>query len=212
MTQINMLELVKSTVRTEIIPHCNMDNFTVLNIGTLTGWYSYDLLSKHMLVGKKGVDYYREAHLSSWNAWIHTLGMPFSMYGMLFWIPALFNLGVTKSQNIIWFLYYMYGGHYLRINKKHAAIYYLLYFYVTKRASAQYKLGVSEYLRNTTLQRYHPTIRNYLVTKGLSITTTGLFFQEIIGHWLSTDIGSRFEAVPNAILYAIYFSASHMSP
>ena len=36
--------------------------------------------------------------------------------------------------------------------------------------------------------------------------------EEIIGHWLSTDIGSRFEAVPNAILYAIYFSASHMSP
>jgi hypothetical protein len=165
-----------------------------------------------MLVGKKGVAYYSEAHLSKWNAWIHTLGMPLSMYGMLFWIPALFNLNVSRSQKMIWFLYYMYGGHYLRINKKHAATYYLLYFYVTMYASMQYKLNAAEYLKSKSMQQYYSSIRNFLVTKGIAITTGGLLFQETVGHWLSTDMDSRFEAIPNAILYAIYFSASHMSP
>ncbi len=71
------------------------------------GYKSYDLLSDHMLVGKKAIDYYAEAHLTEWNAFTHTLLMPTTMYGMLLWIPALFNLSpkLAKNDNSVIFLW-----------------------------------------------------------------------------------------------------------
>ena len=41
--------------------------------------------------GEAGLDYYGEVHLSSWNSWVHTIGMPFTFYGISCWVPPLFN-------------------------------------------------------------------------------------------------------------------------
>ena len=48
-----------------------------------------------------------------------------------------------------------------------------------------------------------------MLTNGLMISGVGLGLQEVIGHWWGGDIASRPEGVPNAILYAMYFCATH---
>ena len=45
---------------------------------------------------------------------------------------------------------------------------------------------------------------------GFSISFIALVFQEIAGHYYGGDDPSRLEAIPNAIIYAMYFSFSHM--
>ena len=50
----------------------------------------------------------------------------------------------------------------------------------------------------------------FLFRKGLKIMTIALIFQEIFGHYLGGDPPSRMEAIPNAILYAMYYSVSHL--
>jgi hypothetical protein len=42
------------------------------------------------------------------------------------------------------------------------------------------------------------------------IAVIALTLQEVLGHWLSGDPQSRVEAIPNAILYAMYYSVSHI--
>jgi len=206
----HIVKYIGNYVKQDIIPYCTLGQFLLLNMGTLTGWYSYDILSNFMLVGEEGVYYYSEAHVSSWNAWIHTIGMPMSIYGMLFWIPAVLNLNGYNAKKFIWFIYYMYGGHYIRLNKLGALLYYLMYIYTVKRASNQYGLDIIDYNNNLILNTYYKSSREYLIKKGLYISCLGLLFQEIFGHWISEDITSRPEAIPNAILYAIYFSATHI--
>ena len=64
----------------------------------------------------------------------------------------------------------------------------------------------------TSIYYYIPLYlsRNQLgFKKGILISTTALTIQELFGHWLSGDDPSRLEAIPNAIIYAIYFSVSH---
>lgn len=170
-----------------------IDNFIFL-LSKLLGYKSYDFLSKFMLVGEKGIEYYREAHLTKWNSFIHTLFMPFSMYGMLLWIPALLKLNRKFARILILSIYFFYGGHYLRINKLNTLIYYLQYYYTIKWA-------LKKWQDNTNKMK--------LLTDGLIITGTGLSLQEILGHWFGGDIPSRFEAIPNAILYSMYFASSH---
>lgn len=169
-----------------------IDTFTIL-ISSLLGYKSYDLLSKFMLVGDKAIKYYAEAHLSTWNSWIHTLGMPISMYGMLLWIPALLRLGPKGARKLILFLYFFYGGHYVRVNMLGALLYFINYYLTVKYA----------------LKKWKSVSNSKLLTNGLIISTVGLGFQEIFGHWCGGDIASRPEAVPNAMLYAMYFSATH---
>ena len=50
-----------------------------------------------------------------------------------------------------------------------------------------------------------------MLQEGLGYAAGGLLFQEAIGHKCGGDIPSRSEGVPNAILYALYFSVVHMS-
>jgi hypothetical protein len=167
----------------------------VISIGlpTIAGMKSYDVLKDiGFLVGEKGVEYYAEAHLSKWNAWIHTTCMPFTIYGMLFWISALLRLKRRNAKKFNWFLYLLYGGHYLRVNAKVSLVYYLMYYYVVVVANRRYRGS-----------------RLGLFKKGMGITTLFLLIQEVFGHWIGGDIASRPEGVANAIIYAIYFSAGH---
>ena len=109
-----------------------------VSAGFALGSVSKDVLSKFMYVGQKGVSYYGEAHLSPWNAWIHTLVMPFSIYGMLLWIPALLRLNPKNARKLIWFLYYLWGGHYYEINKLGALMYFCMYWYTVNQATKNY--------------------------------------------------------------------------
>ena len=55
----------------------------------LTGTYLVTpFLDMFMLTGVEGVDYYAEVHLSKWNCWIHTFGMPFTFYGISCWVSG----------------------------------------------------------------------------------------------------------------------------
>ena len=172
-----------------------IDTLTVL-VSSILGYKSYDLLSKFMLVGDKAINYYAEAHLSKWNSWIHTLGMPFSMYGMLLWIPALLNLNPAKAKLFIVGIYFFYGGHYIRISKLGALLYFLQYYLTIKFA-----------LKKWNSPKKPSNLK--LLTNGLIISSTSLCCQEFFGHWLGGDIASRPKAVPNAMIYAMYFSATH---
>ena len=49
-----------------------------------------------------------------------------------------------------------------------------------------------------------------ILKTGLIVSSSALIFQELIGHWVGGDIPSRVEAIPNAILYAKYFSLHHL--
>lgn len=81
-----------------------------LSISCILGLVSHHVLHVlSMKTGLEGVNYYAEVHQSKWNSYIHTLGMPFTIYGMLLWIPALCGLHLltfktpTLVKNIIRF-------------------------------------------------------------------------------------------------------------
>lgn len=242
--------------------YCIKNNLNFLNcpykldvlLGTSMGLMSYDYLSNYMLVGIPGVNYYAEAHLTLWNSYVHTVFMPFTTYGMLLWIPALFNLNHKNGVRLMWILYNIYGGHYLKVNIQGALMYYFIYYNVVRYASKFYvethlhyqndehntETECNSFYDNYTaivnnnnnnnhnntpntnqcclLGRVYINLRNicksspniYLFGKGFFIATTALAIQEVFGHHLGGDIPSRVEAIPNAILYAIYFSTGHI--
>ena len=83
--------------------------------------------------------------------------------------------------------------HYLLINPFIGALTSILYYYPLFYAKLDYKNKVM-----------------YPFTSGLFISTIALTIQEVFGHWLSGDPLSRIEGVPNAILYSMYYSVSHL--
>jgi len=145
-------------------------------------------------VGKEGYEYYGEVHKSKFNCYMHTLGMPFTIYGITQWLPALFLLSPKHCVQFIRNLFFMYLTHYLSIDYKVAALYSLIYAPVAILSSMHHYYGRTE-------QR---------IFRGLFISIAALVFQEGIGHWWGGDDPSRLEAVPNAILYAKFFSLHHL--
>lgn len=170
------------------------------------GYLSYDVLSYVMIVGEDGIAYYAEAHLSPLNAWIHTIVMPFSMYGMLIWISAFFNLNPYNAEKLIWALYCFYGGHYYRVNKLGALFYYGIYYYSVRKAIVDY---TDNYIPISRCKEHQQFNQVHLLMKGLLISFFGLLIQEIFGHKMGGDIASRPEGILNAIVYAMYFSSNH---
>ena len=57
---------------------------------------------------------------------------------------------------------------------------------------------------------YNEKRRYRMLIKGFLISFSALSFQEYFGHYLGGDIASRGESVPNAIMYAMYFSVYHI--
>ena len=220
---LDMSEEIK--LNTKITPNTTDLCKTVANnrlpiLSTLLGIASHNYLNKYMKTGIDGVEYYGEAHLTRWNAWMHTIGMPFTIYGMVLWIPALLRLNPTMAHRLMFSLYYIYGGHYLRINLFIATVYYFFYYFPTLLGSRDYSLTYSgaidaikkksDDIETTTLVKRKNTTLNSLLIRGLGISTAALLFQEIAGHWWGGDMLSRWEAIPNAIVYAKYFSLHHL--
>ena len=138
----------------------------------------------------KGVEYYAEVHTTKQNVITHVVGMPFTIYGILLWIPTL--LWWWTAWKIQLGLYLLYLGHYIRIDFQNS-----LYFTIM-------------YIPSLILSMTNYTSGLYGFLKGFSISTASLVFQEYVGHYLGNDPPSRLEAIPNAIVYAIYFSADSL--
>lgn len=172
-------------------------SYTPYIVSTLLGYYSYDLLKPYIHVGQSGVDYYAEAHLSTWNARIHTMGMPFTIFGILQWIPTLLGLNYHQSKMLAYNLYTLYAGHYFRLDKRVFLMYLLFYYFPLQFSINAYRT-------------YDPsTLRWWLFKRGFLIAFIALGFQEGVGHYIGGDIASRPEGVLNAIVYAMYFSVGH---
>ena len=132
------------------------------------------------------VNYYEEIHTSSLNKCIHGLFMPLTVYGILLWFPALFNLNILNASILRIWVYYFYLGLYLKINIFYALIYSIIYYIPLKYTNIDYKNNY------------------YTLMNGLVISSYSLFIQECIGHYLGGDDASRIEGIINAIFYAPY--------
>ena len=168
------------------------DNIT--NISILIGiFFPLFLNSYGVLIGEKGIEYYSEVHTMPLNSYIHTIFMPISMYGMLLLLPKLFLLKDTDAIYLQKFLYLFFIVHYIFID-----------FIVA--------LGVAIYYFPTYLfaQRFYLNSNTNGLIKGLFISTISLSIQEVFGHYISGDPPSRIEGIPNAIMYSIYYSVSHI--
>lgn len=145
--------------------------------------------------GWDGIEYYAEVHQSRWNSYIHSIFMLGTMYGHFIWIPALFNMSNSQALIVRSNVCIFYLGLYLGISPSIAimtAVYYLIPFI----------LATGHYIN---LKSQAP--RFYY---GILIATVSLIIQEVFGHYLGGDSSSRLEAVPNAILYAPFYSVSHI--
>ena len=163
---------------------------------SIFGFISHIIFSLFgILHHNEGVDYYAEVHTTRWNAYIHTIGMPFTIYGMLLWIPSLLCNSSYDAKRLQKSLYIMYMSHYLIINA-----------YITLGIMIMY-IGPLQLSMKKVDENYN---RKHLFMYWFSISFLALLFQEIVGHYYGGDELSRFEAIPNAIIYAMYFSFSHM--
>ena len=67
-------------------------------------------------------------------------------------------------------------------------------------------------VENSIIYYFESDSMLYTFGYGFIISFVSLVFQEIFGHWIGNDIWSRAEAVPNAIIYAVFYSIYHINP
>ena len=159
-----------------------------------------------MYIGRKGIRYYAEVHTQQLNAYIHSIGMPLFINGMLIVLPMLISDNADKAVGLQNLLFSSYMTHYFIIDPRIGSVTTCVY-------------GVSLVMaRNCVLKFYNDVSSPVSLEKRVqSDTFVGslyqsmiiMLLQETLGHWLSGDPPSRIEGIPNAILYAIYFSISH---
>ena len=148
------------------------------------------------LIGYDGIEYYGQVHLSFWNSLIHTIFMPITIYGMLLWIPAVFTRNRFIANDIQLCMYLIYMSHYI----------FSLNWFVGICIAFYYLIPLNYGMFSYSL----PYSRLQFFGSGICISTTALVIQEVFGHYIGGDQASRFEAVPNAIMYAMYYSVSHI--
>lgn len=152
-------------------------------------------LDNFMLTSVDGVNYYGEVHQSKWNCWIHTIGMPFTFYGISCWFPVLLGLSRKNRNKLQYYIWTLYFTHYISIDFLQGIFCSL--FYLLPMVFAYDKTFYEKNKWN-------------LFKHGLIYSFISLFCQEILGHYIGGDDPSRFEAIPNAIMYATYFSTKHI--
>lgn len=162
-----------------------------------------------MKIGTEGVEYYGEVHLTFWNSFIHTLFMPFTISGILIAFPALLRCNKAETYHVRYFLFCFYFGHYIiALNPLIACVTMYYYYSVLDFVNKHINLDDLDMLQKKSVGLFHKN--NLLLLFGLTIMTTSLIIQELVGHKYGGDDPSRIEAVPNAILYAMYYSVSHL--
>jgi hypothetical protein len=158
----------------------------------VAGYNACYIMGSKMRHHQKGVDYYAEVHTTHQNIVAHVVGMPFTIYGILLWFPTLLRCTIENAWRVQCGLFILYLGHYLRINLETVKVYSVMYL-------PPLLMSISDYT---------PGFKGFLY--GGVISTGALVFQEYVGHYLGNDPPSRLEAIPNAIGYAVYFSADSL--
>jgi hypothetical protein len=166
------------------------------------------------LTGQDGVDYYAEIHTSQLNCIIHTIGMPFVAYGSLLIVPALTRAGPRRYAIIQRCIYVAYMGHYMTINAHIGLLTAAVYAVPTRMAVIKTKDIFEGMCSKDRIEPMHVIKYDFArlncVCYGLLIMASALTLQESLGHTLGGDVQSRPEGVLNALMYAIYFSISHL--
>lgn len=163
---------------------------------TFLGVFLTNILSVFgILSDETGIDYYAEAHLSRWNSWIHTFGMPFTLYGISCWVPALLMLSKANRSKMQLGVWYVYILHYMTIDFKRALLCIAWFLYPAYRAYTKTRDSKSNFK---------------LFLHGFLVSFASLAFQEFVGHYIGGDIPSRPEGVLNAILYSVIYSTYHI--
>lgn len=149
--------------------------------------------------GEKAIEYYAEVHTSKWNSLIHSLGMPFTYYGLLRCVPS--SIGLLMG----------YNGETIRIFQLFFYPYFIFY-YLTLDLYIGLILSVY-YLPSQYYAMKHSEESGSLTKTigiGFFVAFVALTIQEVFGHWVGGDDPSRIEAIPNAIWHAGFYSISHL--
>ena len=172
-----------------------MDNLFSLGIflGLLTQPI-FNLLG--IYTGDQAISYYSMVHQSKLNSIIHTIGMPFTYYGLLLCVPPLFVRGRKNIGDLQCFFYSYFITYYLSMDVLVGVIVAICYF--PSQEFAMKHMMISESVLKTALY-------------GLGVATLALTIQEVFGHWLCGDPPSRIEGIPNAIWHAGYYSIWHLT-
>ena len=168
----------------------------ILLLGTVCGLstpFIFNLFGVY--TGEQAIHYYAEVHQSRWNSFIHTLGMPFTYYGILLCVPPIFFSSKRNIARIQLFLYQYFIYYYIYLKFLIGILVAVCYF--PSQRNAMRKMNTSKNKLNTAIY-------------GLFVATTALTFQEVFGHWLGGDPPSRLEAIPNAIWHAGFYSIWHL--
>ena len=192
-------------------------------VGILIGVNFHKILeSCGMTSLNPGVDYYAEVHEHFWNSVFHTVFMPLTMFGAFLWVPAMFSLTPKHAKILRRFVMTIYVTHYAVIdlfeNTPEITIsivcWYSLAYFKSIKVYKNWYYGGLEHLcvsdRNFIIQTYRRKTLKTIFRRGLVIMIGALFIQEYLGHYIGGDPVSRLEAVPNAIIYACYYSVSHL--
>ena len=199
-------------------------NVNLTGLSSAWGMYSSLPLSSLMKIGNEAIDYYAEAHLYKWNAVIHTVGMPFTACGLVQLTSGILNLRRETAKQFSLAVYLLYGGHYALLFPIQPVItYYALYSIPLYLAFKSYdklckstleRQGNSNQMNTSLTTTITSSFSNWfnlpLIYNALTICIPSLICQEVIGHYIGGDIPSRPEGVLNAIVYAMYFSVSHL--
>tara|TARA_B100000963_G_C22612731_1_gene665700 strand:- start:601 stop:1134 length:534 start_codon:yes stop_codon:yes gene_type:complete len=168
----------------------------ILLLGTFMGLLTqpiFNLLG--IFTGEQAIQYYAEVHQSKWNSFIHTLGMPFTYYGLLLCVPTLLSNNKMTVARLQLFFYPYFISYYMTLDFFTGILVALCYL-----PSQIYAI------------RYYYNSTNKIKTKlyGFLVATTALTIQEVFGHWLGGDAPSRIEAIPNAIWHSGFYSIWHL--
>ena len=161
-------------------------------MGVLTGPV-FSILG--IFTGDKAIDYYAEVHQSKWNSVVHTVGMPFTYYGLLLCVAPLFGMNLENTLLLQMFFYSYFISYYLSLNPIVGML--VAICYLPSQISAMYFYS-------------HSLNRIGVIIYGGVIAFIALAVQEIFGHWLGGDKPSRIEGIPNAIWHAGYYSIWHL--
>ncbi len=145
--------------------------------------------------GDRAIEYYAEVHQSKWSSFIHTIGMPFTYYGLLLFVPPMFCMNTGDTIKLQAFFYFYFISYYLTLDVLIAIMVSICYLPSQVYAMRYY---------------YMSTNRFHTMLYGFTIASMALLTQEILGHWCGGDDPSRLEGIPNAIWHAGYYSIWHL--
>jgi len=168
-----------------------------------------------ILSGQSAVAYYAEIHSMPLNAFCHTAGMPVVAYGTLIAIPMCVRADLTSYLLIQRSLYLAYMAHYIMISWKigllSSAVYIVPLLLAQQQTNEVFMMIGNPKVLSWRESEKHQLARAYLLFYGMLAAGGALTLQEGIGHYMSGDPASRPEGVLNAVLYAMYFSTSHVA-